>query len=202
MVIIDEKTKRFAANSIFPSFVYGLLGSVLTLVGAAHMHGSWGLYVFLGAPGLVLSGLALFRARVHWPAVSTGTPSLRPGALGGYLLLLAAGASISIVISAGSVTLVGVVAASTYLIPWTKIPVCRARFVVSSLVMLGGAIAWVVIQGRPVQSLYFMVAASMLYFPAMFMHLLVLVSLDRGYRIREPRTAEKLDLDAHEPIPR
>jgi hypothetical protein len=70
MTIGNERDKRFLANSIFPSFFYAALALVLGQVGAAQMHGSWSLRVFLGAPGLALSGLALFRARLHWPAAN------------------------------------------------------------------------------------------------------------------------------------
>jgi hypothetical protein len=201
MRIIDEKTRRFAANSIFPTFFYAALGLVLAQVGASQMHGSWHLHVFLGIPGFALSGLALFRARRHWSAGSAGMPSLRPRALGWYLLLLAAGAFIGVLASAGSVLLLGMVAALTYLLPWMKIPVCRAQFVVSSVAVLAGAVAWIVIYGRPTQPLYLMIAAWMLCMPAMFMHILVLVSLDRGYRIREPHLTDKPDLDVHVPLP-
>jgi hypothetical protein len=83
-----------------------------------------------------------------------------------------------------------------------KIPVCRAQFVVSSVAILAGAIGWIVIYGRPTQSVYFMIAAWMLYIPLMFMHILVLVSLDDGYRIREPGLTDKPDLDEHVPLPR
>jgi hypothetical protein len=125
MSIIDEKTRRFAANSIFPSFCYAVLGLVFSQKSAAQLHGGCGLHVFLGVPGFTLAGLALFRARLHWQAVSAGTPSLRPRALGWYLLLLAAGASVGALISSGSVLLVGTVAALSYLLPWARIPVCR-----------------------------------------------------------------------------
>lgn len=179
-VIIGEKTRRFAVNSMFPSFFHALLGLVLAQVGAAQMHGAWGLRVFLGVPGVVLSELVLFRARLHWQVISAGMSSLRPRDLRWYVLLLGAGASVGILVSAGSVMLVGMAAAFTYLLPWTKIPVCRDRFAVSSLVMLAGAIAWVVIGGGPAQSLYFVIAAWILYVPPMCMHLLVLVSFDRG----------------------
>jgi len=195
----DEKTRRFAANSLFPTFFYGALGLVLAQIGAAQMHGSWRLHVFLGIPGIALSGLALFRARLHWTAASAGMPSLRPRALGWYLLLLATGAFIGVLVSAGSVLLLGTAAALTYLIPWSKIPVCRAQFVVSSVTTLAGAVAWTVIYGRPAHSLYLMVAASMLYVAPMFMHILVLASLDRGYRIDEPPLTDKPDLDMHVP---
>lgn len=190
MSIIDEKTKRYAANSIYPSLFYAALGLVLAQVGAAQMHGSWGLHFFLGVPGLALSGLALFRARLHWPTAGAGTSALRARAMGWYLLLLVAGACTGALVSVGSVMLLGVVAALTYLLPWMKIPVCRGRFVMSSVAILAGAVAWIVIYGRPAQSLYFMMAAWMLYFLPMFMHLLVLVSLDRGYRTHEHHLTE------------
>lgn len=202
MSIVDEKAKRFAANSIFPSFFYAVLGLMLAQVGAAHMHGSWALRIFLGVPGLTLAGLALFRARLHWPAASVDVPSGRARAPGWYLLLLAAGAAAGAVICAGSVLLLGVGAAFTYLLPWTKIPVCRARFVVSSAVILASAVVFVVIQGNPAHSPYFLIAAWILYFPSMSMHLVVLVSLERGYRIRDSRTTEMSDLDAHVSSPR
>jgi hypothetical protein len=201
MSISDDKTRRFAANSIFPSFFYAALGLVLGQAGASQMHGTWSLHVILGVPGLALSGLVLFRARLHWSAVSAGMPSLRARALGWYLLLFVAGACTGALVCAGSVMLLGMAAASTYLLPWTKIPVCRARFVMSSAAILAGAVTWVVIYSRPAQSLYFMIAAWMLYFAAMVMHLLVLVSLDRGYRTDEPRLTGKPELDEHVPLP-
>lgn len=201
MSIIDERTRRFAANSIFPSFFYAAFGVVLAQAGASQIHGSWSLHVFLGVPGLALSGLTLFRARLHWPAVNTDMPALRTRASGWYLLLLLAGICTGALVSAGSVMLLGVVAALTYLLPWMKIPVCRGQFVMSSLAILAGPLAWVVIYGRPAQSLYFMIAAWMLYVPPMFMHLLVLLSLDRGYRADEPHLADNPDPDMHMPLP-
>lgn len=200
MPMIDEKTKRYAANGLFPSLFFAALGLVLVQIGAAQVHGSWGLHVFLGVPGFVLSGLALFRARLHWPAAGGAMPALRARALGWYLLLLVAGACFGALVSAGSVILLGVVASLSYLLPWIKIPVCRAQFVVSSVAILAGAVAWVVIYGRPTGSLYLMIAAWMLYFPPMFMHLLVLVSLDRGYRAHERHLTDKPELDMHVPL--
>jgi hypothetical protein len=80
--------------------------------------------------------------------------------------------------------------AQMYVCPWMKIQVCRARFVVSSLVTLTGTMAWVVAYGRPVPSVYLMMSAWILYLPSMGMHLLVLLSLDRGYRIGESRLTD------------
>jgi hypothetical protein len=201
MPIGNEKNKRFLANSIFPSFFFATLALVLGQVGAAQMHGSWGLRVFLGAPGLAVSGLALFRARLHWPAVNAAMPSSHVRALGWYVALLAAGVSIGVLVAKGSVMLLGVVAALTYLLPWTRIPVCRERFVVSSLVMLAGAIACGVTRGRPDQALNFMIAAWIMYIAPICMQFLILASLDRGYRLQESRVTEKSGLDAHVPFP-
>lgn len=200
MPIGNERDKRFLANSIFPSFFYAMLALVLGQVGAAQMHGSWSLRIFLGAPGLVLSGLALFRARLHWPAVNAAMPLSNVRALGCYLVLLAAGVSIGVLVSQGSVLLLGTVAALTYLLPWSRLPVCRERFVVSSLVVLAGAVAWGVTRGRP-DGLYFMIAAWILCIAPMCMHFLLLASLDRGYRVQESSVTAKSGLDAQVPLP-
>lgn len=201
MAIIDEKTRRFAANSMFPSFFYAVLGLVLSQVGAVQLRGSWALHVLLGLPGLVLSGLALFRARLHWAATDADSPSLCAQGLVWYLLLLAAGVCIGILFSAGSALLLGIVAALTYLVPWTKIPVCRTRFGVSSVTLLAGAIACMAIYGRSLPPLHLMVTAWMLFIPPMITQLLVMASLDRGYRIGEPRFTDKPHLDVHAPSP-
>ena len=202
MRIINEKDKRLAANSLFPSFSYLVLALMLGQVGTARMHGSWGVHVFLGAPALVLLGLTTRRARLHWPAINAATPSPRSHALGWYLVLIAEGVCVGVLVSSGSVLVLGTGATLAYLLPWTRIPSCRSRFVVSSLALLAGAVAWVAVQGALVQSLYFMIAGWILCLPPMFMHFLVLVSLDPGYRIDEPHVAETSSLHAHVPFPR
>ena len=121
--------------------------------------------------------------------------------LGSYLLLLVAGICTGAPVVAGSVMLIGVVPALTYFLPWMKIPVCRGRFVMASVAVLAGAVAWVLIHGGSAQPVYFMIAAWMLYLPPMFMHLLVLVSLDRGYRTNEPGSTGKPERDEQVPLP-
>lgn len=185
MSIWKERDKRFAVNSIFPSFYFAVLAIVLGQMGAARMHASWRVHGVLIAPGLVLLGLSLFRARLHWPAINIGTSSRSARDAGWHLLLFAIGMLSGVLIAIGSVLILGVAATLLYLCPWTKIPACRSRFVVSSLVMLGGTIASVMACGRPVQSLYLMMSAWIMYLPSMCMHLLVLLSLGRGYRIGE-----------------
>ncbi|MFN3788832.1 hypothetical protein [Massilia sp.] len=191
MSIIDEKTRRFAANSIFPSFFYALLGLVLGQAGAVQMHGSWEFHVILGMPGLTLSGLLLCRARMHWTAAGADRTSGHASTFGWYLLLPAVGACIGMLSFSGSVLLLGIVAALTYLVPWVKIPVCRTRFVVSSVAILGGALAAVGVFGRSLTPLHLLVTAWALFVPPMFLQLLVMASLGREYRIGEPRLANE-----------
>jgi multisubunit Na+/H+ antiporter MnhG subunit len=201
MSIIDEKTRRFAANCIFPSFFCTVLGLVLAQMGAAYAHGSWGLHVFLGLPGLGLAGTVLFRARLHWSMARPDSFSLRAPAVIWYVLLFVVGACIGALVSAGSILLVGMVAALTYLLPWMKISVCRVQFSVSSALILAGAITYVVTYSKPAYFLHYMIAGWMLLVLPMFMHFLVLASLDRGYHIRESEVADKPDgtprLDVH-----
>lgn len=160
-----------------------------------------GVFTFSRASRYRLIGTHNIRARLHWSAGSDSIPSLRAGALGWYLLLVAAGTEIGMLVSAGSVLLVGMVGSLSYLLPWTKIPACRTQFVVSSVSMLTGAVAWIVMVDNPVQSFYFRIAACMLYLCAMFLYLFVLLSLNHDYRISPPRLTDKTDSDVHMPIP-
>lgn len=197
MSIWSEKDKRFAINSVFPSLFFSALATVLGQAGSAQMHASWRVHGVLVAPGLVLSGLSLFRARLHWPAVGAAALSRSARHAGWYLALFAVGTLFGVFVSAGSVLLIGVAAALMYLLPWMKLPVCRGRFVVSALVMLGGTLAWGVACARSIPSTYLMMAAWILYLPPTFMHLLVLLSLERGYRIEASALTDKPSHDAH-----
>ena len=196
MPLITNKDKRFIANSLFPSFFYSALSLFLGQIGAARMQGSWGLHVFIGAPALGLLGLIMVRARRHWPAINVVTTSPCVRASRWSLVLFAAGVLIGILVLLDSMLLLWVGIMLTYLFPWVILPLCRSRFVISSLVLLAGAVACVVVQGAPDQSLHFMVAAWIMTLPPMLLHLLVLVSLDRGYCIHEPHVNGKSSLAA------
>jgi hypothetical protein len=198
----DEKTKAFAANSLFPTFFYATVGLVLAQLWVAQMHGSWRLHVFLGMPGLALLGLVLFRARLHWSADRAVRRTLRTSDVAWYLLLLGMGVFTGTLITAGSVLLLAMVAALTYLIPWVRIPVCRAGFIVSALVTLAGTFGWVAIRGGPVHPLHYVAAAWLLFIPAMFAQSLVLLALDRSYRIGERGRAGNPTSVVRVPVPR
>ena len=189
MPVVGDKTRRFAANSMCPSFFCGQIGLVLAQMAAAEMHGGRGLRVLVGLPGLVLLGLELFRARRHWAAAGADLRSADARALAWYLVLLASGAAIGAVIRAGSLLLLGAAAAVTYVVPWTTVPLCRARFVAASTAIAAGAVGFLVIHGVPAGPLYLLVAAWTLTLPSISMHLVVLATLEPGYRIDEPRPA-------------
>jgi hypothetical protein len=207
MPMMDEKTKRFAANSMFPSLIFGALGLILAQAGVAQLGGSWPTYVILGIPGLTLSGLALYRARLHWSAGMAGMPGGAGGRrppfrirdLGWYLLLF--GTGIVVAGSASSVVLLSIVASLSYLVPWARIPVCRNRFVASSSVTLAGAIVCLVFYGKSVAPLHYLIAAWMFTVASMMMTFLVVASLPYGYRVRESAQATDPSLDMDLPLP-
>lgn len=187
----DEKTRRFAANSLFVSLFLAVFGLALAQAGVAKMSGSLLAHVLFGLPGIALSGLAFYRARLHWPArialAPGGSGDGRPPSgvrdLACYLLLF--GTGIAVASLAEGVILLGIVAWLMYFVPWVKLPVCRKRFVPSSIVTVAGALAWLALYGKPVPPLDYVVAASIVSMPALTMQLLVLVSLPGGYRVRE-----------------
>jgi hypothetical protein len=200
MPIIDEKTRRIAANSIFPSLFLGAFGLVLTQAWAAQMSGSWQLHAILGIPGIALLGLTFYRARLHWAAGIAEMPERTGGRrlpvstrdFVWYFLLF--GTGIVIALSAASAFLLGIVASLMYLVPWAKIPVCRTRFIASSIIMLAGAVAWLALYGKPAHPLHYVVAAWMVLIPPMMMQFFVLVSLPEGYRMREPAQVKNPNL--------
>lgn len=207
MSMMDEKTKRFAANTIFPSLIFGALGLILAQVGVAQMGGSWPSHVILGIPGVALSGLALYRARLHWSAGAAGMPGQARGRrlpfdirdLAWYLLLF--GTGIVVAGASGSVVLLGIVASLMYLTPWTRIPICRNRFVTSSIVTLAGAIACLAFYGKSVSPLHYLLAAWMSMVPAMMTSFLVVAWLPYGYRVSESAQARDPSLDTDLPLP-
>lgn len=191
MSIIDERTQRIAANSIFPSFFLGWFCVGLTQAWAAQIGGSWHLHTVLGIPGVALSGLAFYRARLHWAASIADLPRLTEGRrllvsrrdFAWYLLLF--GTGIAIAIFAGSILLLGIVASLTYLVPWAKIPVCRIHFTPSAMIMLAGASVWFALHGKLAHPLQYACAAWIVLIPAMLMMFLVIASLPASYRMRE-----------------
>jgi hypothetical protein len=207
MSTMNEKTKRFAANSIFVSLIFGVLGLILAQAGVARMSGSWPTHVILGIPGLTLTGLALYRARLHWSAGITGMPAqagrrrllfdIRD--LAWYLLLF--GIGIVIAQSASSALLFSIVASLMYLVPWARIPVCRNSFITSSTITLGGAIAYIALYGKSVSPMHYLLGAWMITVPVMMMSFLVVVSLPHGYRVREAAQANNPTLEMDLPLP-
>jgi hypothetical protein len=195
MSAISERIRWFAANGLFPSLFLGVFGVFLAHVWGVRMGGSWQLHALLGIPGSALSVLVLYRARLHWSVGTVGMVegtserrrSFHTAAFPWYLLLFAAG--VLVALSTISAVLLGLAALLTYAVPWAKIPVCRSRFIVSSIVMLAGAIGSLAVYGKPVHPLHYLIAAWVVSFMSMIMLVAVLFSLPYGYRVREPALA-------------
>lgn len=186
MSIIDEKSRLFAANGIFPSVFLSALGFVLAQIWLMQMRGSWQLHILLGVPGLCLLGLGLYRARLHWLAGQvgkSGRPAFRTRDALMYALIFGTGTCIGYLVSAGSLLLLGIAGLLMYCVPWAKVPVCRDRFMMSSVVMLGGALIWLAFHSRPLHPLHYVVAAWAVTGPPAMMLVLVLASLGHGYRV-------------------
>ncbi|MCS0658330.1 hypothetical protein [Massilia terrae] len=190
--MFDDKTRRFAASSIFPSLFFAGFGVVLGQRWAMQAGGSWKLHLLLGLPGLVLTGLAMYRASLHWTAghaanrARIARPRWQAHALdaASYLALLGLGMMTARLGSSGSVLSLGLLAILVYLIPWARVPACRAHFMMSSIVTLAGAAGWLILLGRPVNLLQFVVSAWIFSAPPIMTLLVVLASLDREYRLR------------------
>jgi hypothetical protein len=201
MSTMDEKLKQFAANSIFPSFFFALFGLVLTQVGAQQVKASLALHVYLGMPGLALSALVLYRARLHYPTSLVNMLSLRPHVFGWHsLLLMIGGALIGQLASTGSALLVGMVALLAYLLSWKRIAACRVQFFGASVLLLAGAIGGLLLAGRSIPSLYFMIVGWILCVSAMSMYLFVLATLDRSYRIGRSNPVDEPEVKVRLPL--
>lgn len=168
MTMRSPKSRNFSTNSLFAAFSLGLIGWGL-------LH-AWGISVRVGVsfhalavvPGLVLSGIALYRYRQHWPADPTPWAGKQkhglqlpwhPRAIASYLLLLAIGFAIALLIKTGSMFLlvpamIGMIAA-----PWTKIAVCRGHFFASSALLQAGVLLGFVFLDSSVHPLYYALAA-------------------------------------------
>ena len=204
----DEKTRRFAASSIFPSLFLSMVGLLVGQAGVARMSGSWVPHALFAVPGMVLAGLALYRARMHWSMGTAMPPGQDKGpdrsfdVRDGAWWVLLFGTGLVVALSAASVFLVGVVASLLYLVPWTAIPVCRTRFLASSMITLAGALAWLVLHGIPVPAPYYLAVAWMVTMPPTLATCLVLAVLPHDYRVRQPARGADPGVDTAKPVPR
>jgi tellurite resistance protein TehA-like permease len=136
-------------------------------------------------PGLVLSGLVLYRYRKHWPilaAASAGRPDLSWDyrALVFYLIPVATGCGLALSISSGSLFFLVLAAMGTVLIPWTKITVCRDHFFLSSALVGTGALPGLLLPSRSAHPLYYPVAAwALLSIASTLIIFVILIHRDR-----------------------
>jgi hypothetical protein len=150
MTIRSVKSRTFSTNSLFAAFCLGLIGWGL-------LH-AWGLSVRTGLlfhslaaiPGLVLSGVVLYRYRQHWPVDAAACAARqKPGlkrardyrAVASCLLMAGIGFVIAILISGGSLFALALAAMGMVFVPWTKIAVFRDHFFLASG-LVGAGLCW------------------------------------------------------------
>jgi hypothetical protein len=189
----NEKTKRFAANSLFPTLVLAAVALWLAETWAVKMGAGAQVRLLVGIPGLALVAMAFYRSRLHWRPRESRFNLLSVSSLACYLALAGAGGIAGLAVCTGSILALGLLASMAYLIPWAKIPVCRYGFFLSSGITLLGAIGAMTFYGKPMHPLYFIGAGWALLIPTMTMQFLVLAFLDKSYRLDE-------DSQLHAPV--
>lgn len=186
MSIHGARSRTFATNILFPAIS-------LAVIGWGLLH-AWGINVNIGIrfhalaalPGLVLSGVALYRYRQHWPINATDCVGRQKlawdyRAIALYLMLVGTGFSIALLISGGSLFLLAMATMGTIFVPWTRIAVCRDHFFFASALVGAGALLGLVMLGRSVHPLYYPMVASLLLSVACT--LVVFVILIHGNRL-------------------
>lgn len=163
MRIRSAKSRSFSTNSLFTAFSLGILGWGL-------LH-AWGISVKAGIffhalaalPGSVLSGVVLYRYRQHWPVNARGFAGKQPlsrdwRTAAFYLMLVAAGFAIALLISSGSLFLLALVTGMVF-VPWTRSAVCRDHFFFASALVGAGTALGLVMLGRQEHPLYYAMVA-------------------------------------------
>lgn len=145
--------KANTASSKNGGFDYAFIASVFILLGSALLE-SWlwqvraGLraHLILALPGLYLAGLSAYNYRwwqqnvgQNYKGPDRGTHGATRSDMGWALLLLGAGSILGLVILAGSVFLLSLVATFMLFIPWSRMSFCRRRMAMSCLIGCMGA---------------------------------------------------------------
>ncbi|EEF24511.1 conserved hypothetical protein [Ricinus communis] len=181
----NEKAKRAAASSIFPSLFFAAIGALLAQLWVLQLHGSLSTHLIVAVPGGTLTALALYRARLHWLTGTRGTAAIKARDMVWFVLLAGVGMFGGFVISAGSMLWLALFVGLMYLIPWANIAPCREHSNVSFLTVLLAAVSWLAFHNVPMRPLHYLVVAWMLLVPPTMMLFLVLLTLDRDYRVGE-----------------
>ena len=171
MSMPSAKSRTSSTNSLFAAFS-------LAVIGWGLLH-AWGLSVNTGiffhalaaTPGLVLSGLVLYRYRQHWPVNASGIALPHKQdlklpwdyrAVAFYILLSGVGFCIALCINGGSIFLLSLAAMGMALVPWAKIPACRDHFFFASALVEAGALSGLVVLDRSPYPLHYPMAAWLL----------------------------------------
>lgn len=189
MTIHSAKRRTLATSSLFAAFALGGIGWGLLHAWGISLKTGLSFHILAAIPGLVLSGVVLYRYRQHWPVnPSDGAVSLpnepkfpwRYQTLAFSMLLIGIGFSLALFIRNGSAFLVALGAIGTVLVPWEKIAICRDHFFFASALVGAGAVSGLV-PGGSVHPIYYPVAAWLLL--AVASMVIISVILSHGNRL-------------------
>lgn len=168
MYLRDAKARTHFTNCLFVVFLFSVLGWGLLHAWVFNFRLPARLHGVIVIPGLVMSGLAIYRYRLHWPANPAERVNQKQFEWKNatwYLLLCAIGVGFAQVIS-GSVALLAVLGSAMTVIPWAKIPVCRDHFFISVALLGSGTLLGLALSRGadfmfyPLAALFFWLIAS------------------------------------------
>jgi hypothetical protein len=158
MIAMNTKSKAWLTNSIFSSFVLSVFGwAVLQFLGLRNGAPIFA-QILVAIVGLALSYVSIRRYQAHWPVDAGNRPIAVNQTVniiriaGWYVLLLAVGSTLAFFAVAGGIFFLAFFASGMNFVPWSKIPVCRDRFFVSSGMVAACAAFAVVVFERPANS--------------------------------------------------
>jgi hypothetical protein len=151
MIATNAKSKARLTDSIFSSFVLSVFGWAVLQSYSLRHGASIPAHILVATAGLTLSYVSIRRYQAHWPA-DAGLPVEQTAntirTVGWYALLLAVGSALAFFAVAGGMGLLAIFAGGMNFLPWSRIPVCRDRFFVSSGMIAACAAFEVVAFGR------------------------------------------------------
>lgn len=128
-------------NSTFSAILFSTLGWALFLAWSIKVKAGYGAQLLPALVGIILVALAVRRYRLHWPS-SRPEGSTQPGQQRKRLrvsladafslvLMITIGYVIAQLVFIGSTFLLLAFAFGASLVPWSRIPFCRNRFLVA-----------------------------------------------------------------------
>lgn len=162
----SSRTRTWATNGLFGAFILALFGWGLLHAWAVQAGAARALHALIAIPGLAICAIVLYRYARHWPSRPASLYRERRHGVGldgaaatGASLLWIAGGGLALALSVDSPALLAPAALALGLLPWTRLPVCRDHFFISSAAAGAGAVLGFVLAGDSMQRPHYPVSA-------------------------------------------